>query len=180
MKTCPECKGLALSTKVPTTSAGVRLVGGSDASRGLGSLAAGKPWVAKGMSPTTWFRREAEKRNTNPGARMAFVCFWPLAENPWMEMPMNAVSRHLPPRPKPVLPPLEYSPSPIRSASLRFSPQPAGRRQGSTSLTSVWTSPLAEGWRGLVAQSSQIGVVNGCATSRRRSSQPASRPSARR
>jgi hypothetical protein len=37
----------------------------------------------------------------SPGARMAFVCWRPLAENPWMEVPMNAVSRHLPPRPKP-------------------------------------------------------------------------------
>src|SRR5258705_12192718 len=38
----------------------------------------------------------------SPGARMAFVCWRPLGENPWMEVPMNAVSRHLPPRPKPV------------------------------------------------------------------------------
>ncbi len=38
----------------------------------------------------------------SPGARMAFVCWRALAENPWMEVPMNAVSRHLPPRPKPV------------------------------------------------------------------------------
>ena len=37
-----------------------------------------------------------------PGARMAFVCWRALAENPWMEVPMDAVSRHLPPRPKPV------------------------------------------------------------------------------
>jgi SAM-dependent methyltransferase len=37
----------------------------------------------------------------SPGARMAFVCWRTLAENPWMEVPMNAVSRHLPPRPKP-------------------------------------------------------------------------------
>jgi len=36
-----------------------------------------------------------------PGARMAFVCWRPLGENPWMEVPMQAVSRHLPPRPKP-------------------------------------------------------------------------------
>jgi SAM-dependent methyltransferase len=35
------------------------------------------------------------------GARMAFVCWRPLAENPWMEVPMHAVSRHLPPRQKP-------------------------------------------------------------------------------
>jgi len=33
---------------------------------------------------------------------MAIVCWRPLAENPWMEVPMNAVARHLPPRPKPV------------------------------------------------------------------------------
>ena len=42
------------------------------------------------------------RRAARPGARMAFVCWRPLAENPWMEVPMNAVSRHLPPRPKPV------------------------------------------------------------------------------
>jgi SAM-dependent methyltransferase len=38
----------------------------------------------------------------SPGARLAFVCWRALAENPWMEVPMNAVSRHLPPRPKAV------------------------------------------------------------------------------
>jgi len=38
----------------------------------------------------------------NPGARMAFVCWRQLDENPWMQVPMNAVARHLPPRPKPV------------------------------------------------------------------------------
>lgn len=35
-------------------------------------------------------------------ARMAIVCWRSLAENPWMEVPMNAVARHLPPRPEPV------------------------------------------------------------------------------
>jgi SAM-dependent methyltransferase len=39
--------------------------------------------------------RGAAKR----GARMSFVCWRTLAENPWMEVPMRAVSRHLPPRP---------------------------------------------------------------------------------
>lgn len=34
-----------------------------------------------------------------PGARMSFVCWRPLAENPWMQVPMNAVLKHLPPRP---------------------------------------------------------------------------------
>jgi len=36
----------------------------------------------------------------NPGARMSFVCWRTLAENPWIEVPMSAVSPHLPPRPK--------------------------------------------------------------------------------
>jgi SAM-dependent methyltransferase len=40
------------------------------------------------------------RRAANPGARMAFVCWRPLAENPWMEVPMRAVAGHLPPRPK--------------------------------------------------------------------------------
>jgi hypothetical protein len=38
----------------------------------------------------------------NPGARMAFVCCRQLDENPWMQVPMNAVAPHLPSRPKPV------------------------------------------------------------------------------
>jgi len=36
----------------------------------------------------------------NAGARMSFVCWRTLAENPWMEVPTSAVARHLPPRPK--------------------------------------------------------------------------------
>lgn len=36
----------------------------------------------------------------NPGARLAFVCWRPLAENPWMGTPMQAVLPHVPPRPK--------------------------------------------------------------------------------
>ena len=42
------------------------------------------------------------RRAANTGARMAFVCWRQLDENPWMQVPMNAVARHLPPRPKPV------------------------------------------------------------------------------
>ena len=38
----------------------------------------------------------------NPNARMAIVCWRSLDENPWMEIPMDAVARHLPPRPSPV------------------------------------------------------------------------------
>ena len=40
------------------------------------------------------------RRAARPGARMALVCWRPLAENPWMEVPMKAVLHHLPPRPK--------------------------------------------------------------------------------
>ena len=42
------------------------------------------------------------RRAAAPGSRMAIVCWRSLAENPWMEVPMAAVARHLPPRPKPV------------------------------------------------------------------------------
>jgi len=40
------------------------------------------------------------RRAASPGARMAFVCWRPLAENPWMEVPMRAIAPHVPPRPK--------------------------------------------------------------------------------
>jgi SAM-dependent methyltransferase len=33
-------------------------------------------------------------------ARMAIVCWRTSSENPWMEVPLTAVARHLPPRPK--------------------------------------------------------------------------------
>jgi len=39
------------------------------------------------------------RRAASLGARMALVCWRTLAENPWMEVPMNAVAGHLPPRP---------------------------------------------------------------------------------
>ena len=42
------------------------------------------------------------RRSAAPGARMALVCWRTLTENPWMEVPMTAVARHLPPRPKAV------------------------------------------------------------------------------
>jgi SAM-dependent methyltransferase len=95
-----------------------------------------------------------------PGARMAFVAWRPLAENPWMEVPMRAVSPHLPPRPKadPQAPGMFAFADPGRVSQLLAA---AG-----------WTAPrldkldldldIAAG-RGLeeaVAQSTAIGVVN--------------------
>jgi len=95
-----------------------------------------------------------------PNARMAFACWRPLAENPWMEVPMKAVSRHLPPRPKPV---------PNAPGMFAFAdPQYVSEILGAAG----WASPqwerldldldIAAG-RGLeeaVVQSTQIGAVN--------------------
>ena len=42
------------------------------------------------------------RRGAAAHARMALVCWRELAENPWMQVPMSAVARHLPPRPQAV------------------------------------------------------------------------------
>lgn len=94
------------------------------------------------------------------GARTAFVCWRALSENPWMEVPMYAVSRHLPPRPKP---------DPNAPGMFAF----ADPKRVSEVLTAAgWAPPrldkldldldIAAG-RGLeeaVVQSTQIGAVN--------------------
>lgn len=92
--------------------------------------------------------------------RMAFVCWRSLAENPWIEVPMNAVSPHLPPRPKgnPHAPGMFAFADPQRIADV---------------LTAAgWAPPTCErldcnldiaAGRGLeeaVVQSTQIGAVN--------------------
>jgi len=100
------------------------------------------------------------RRSANQGGRMAIVCWRPLIENPWMEVPMNAVARHLPPRPKP---------APHAPGMFAF----ADPGHVSKILTaSGWTSPRFEkldvnldiaAGRGLeeaVIQSMQIGAVN--------------------
>jgi len=100
------------------------------------------------------------RRSANQGARMAIVCWRPLTENPWMEVPMNAVARHLPPRPKPA----PHAPGMFAFADPGYV---------SKILTaSGWTSPRFEkldvnldiaAGRGLeeaVIQSMQIGAVN--------------------
>jgi len=97
----------------------------------------------------------------NPGARIAFVCWRPLTENPWMEVPMQAVSRHAPARPKP---------DPQTPGMFAFAdPQ----RVVQVLTAAGWAPPrldkldldldIAAG-RGLeeaVVQSAQIGAVNG-------------------
>jgi SAM-dependent methyltransferase len=100
------------------------------------------------------------RRAADPDARMAIVCWRSLADNPWMEVPMNAVARHLPPRPSPV---------PHAPGMFAF----AEREHVSEVLTEAgWAPPhfkrldidldIAAG-RGLeeaVEQSTQIGAIN--------------------
>lgn len=100
------------------------------------------------------------RRAARAGARMVFVCWGPLAENPWIGVPMLAVSPHLPPRPQP---------DPQAPGMFAF----ADPRRVSGILTAAgWASPrfdkvdlvldIAAG-RGLdeaVVQSTQIGAVN--------------------
>ncbi len=100
------------------------------------------------------------RRGAAPDARMALVCWRALAENPWMEAPMAAVARHLPPRPKP---------APNAPGMFAF----ADPEHVAEVLTAAgWTPPrfqkldidldIAAG-RGLeeaVAQSTKIGAVN--------------------
>jgi SAM-dependent methyltransferase len=100
------------------------------------------------------------RRAANADARMAIVCWRSLAENPWMEVPMNAVARHLPPRPKPV----PHAPGMFAFAD--------PERVSEVLTASGWAPPgfekldadldIAAG-RGLeeaVIQSTQIGAVN--------------------
>ncbi len=100
------------------------------------------------------------RRAADPNARMAIVCWRSLAENPWMEVPMNAVARHLPPRPAPV---------PHAPGMFAF----ADPERASDVLTAArWAQPRFErldieldiaAGRGLdeaVEQSTKIGAVN--------------------
>jgi SAM-dependent methyltransferase len=100
------------------------------------------------------------RRAAKHGARMAIVCWRSLAENPWMEVPMNAVACHLPPRPEPA----PHAPGMFAFADPEYVSQV---------LTAAgWAPPRFEkldanldiaAGRGLeeaVIQSTQIGAVN--------------------
>jgi hypothetical protein len=100
------------------------------------------------------------RRAANRGARMAFVSWRSLTENPWMQVPMNAVLPHVPPRPKPV---------PNAPGMFAFSdPQ----RVSEILTAAGWAPPrfekldldldiaAARGLEEAVAQSTQIGAVN--------------------
>ena len=100
------------------------------------------------------------RRSAAPNARMALVCWRTLAENSWMEVPMTAVARHLPPRPKPI---------PNAPGMFAFA-DPGHVTEVLT--TAGWTPPRFEkldmdldiaAGRGLeeaVVQSTEIGAVN--------------------
>lgn len=91
---------------------------------------------------------------------MVFVCWRPVTENPWMKVPMDAVSPHLPPRPKavPHAPGMFAFADPERVAELLTAAGWAPPRIDSLDLD----LDIAAG-RGLeeaVVQSTQIGPVN--------------------
>lgn len=100
------------------------------------------------------------RRAASARARMAFVCWRSLAENPWIGVPMSAVLPHVPPRPKA---------DPHAPGMFAF----ADPQRISQVLTAAgWTPPRLEkldldldiaAGRGLqeaVVQSTQIGAVN--------------------
>jgi ubiquinone/menaquinone biosynthesis C-methylase UbiE len=93
-------------------------------------------------------------------ARMALLCWRSLAENPWMEVPMAAVAKHLPPRPKA---------APNAPGMFAF----ADRDHVTEVVTAArWAPPIFEkldmdldiaaghGLEEAVIQSTQIGAVN--------------------
>lgn len=100
------------------------------------------------------------RRAAKPGARMAFVCWRSLGDNPWMGVPMAAAAPHLPPRPQAT----PNAPGMFAFADPEF-------------LTDVlksagWTAPTIErldveldiaagqGLDAAVVQTTQIGAVN--------------------
>jgi SAM-dependent methyltransferase len=100
------------------------------------------------------------RRSARSAARMVFVCWRQLSENPWVKLPMDAVSSHLPPRPKapPNAPGMFAFANPDYVAGV---------------LTSAgWEAPRFEkldldldiaagqGLEEAVAQSTQIGAIN--------------------
>jgi SAM-dependent methyltransferase len=100
------------------------------------------------------------RRGAAPAARMALVCWRPLAENPWMEVPMKAVAQHLPPRP---------AATPNAPGMFAFA-DPAHVTEVLTA--SGWAPPRFEkldvdldiaagsGFENAVTQSTQIGAIN--------------------
>lgn len=94
------------------------------------------------------------------GARMSFVCWRTLAENPWMEVPMSAVLRHLPPRPpgKPNAPGMFAFADPERVAQVLTDAGWADPQL--TKLDCSLDIAAGHGLDEAVVQSTKIGAVN--------------------
>ena len=95
-----------------------------------------------------------------PGARMVFVCWRPVTENPWMKVPMDAVSPHLPPRPAavPHAPGMFAFADPERVAEVLTAAGWAPPRFDSLELD--LDIAAGRGLEAAVDQSTQIGAVN--------------------
>ena len=95
-----------------------------------------------------------------PGARMAFVCWRSLTENPWMEVPMRAVSPHVPPRPKadPQAPGMFALADPQRISHILTAAGWAPPRLDK--LDCALDIAAGRGLEEAVVQSTQIGAVN--------------------
>ena len=103
------------------------------------------------------------------GARMAFVCWRSLSENPWIETPYDAVIPYLPPRQKGV----PNAPGIFSFADPRWITDvltaSGWRRRVSRSLTSIWTLQLATGWmRPWFSRRRSAQSTAGCVVSRPR------------
>ena len=100
------------------------------------------------------------RRAASLGARMAFVCWRPLTENPWMEVPMRAVSRHVPPRPKtdPQAPGMFAFADPQRVSHVLTAAGWAPPRLDK--LDRALDIAAGRGLEEAVVQSTQIGAVN--------------------
>jgi len=100
------------------------------------------------------------RRAANADARMAFVCWRGLWENPWMETPMRAVASHLPPKPKaaPHAPGMFAFADPDHLSHVLAAAGWAEPRL--ERLDVVLDIAAGKGLEEAVAQSTQIGAVN--------------------
>jgi SAM-dependent methyltransferase len=100
------------------------------------------------------------RRAAKPGARMAFVCWQSLSDNPWMEVPMDAVRQHLPPRAQAA----PNAPGMFAFADPKYVTEVLTRAGWATpkieSLNVDLDIAAAGGLDAAVDQSTQIGAVN--------------------
>jgi SAM-dependent methyltransferase len=100
------------------------------------------------------------RRAAKPGARMVFVCWRGLDENPWIEVPMNAALLHLPPRPpaQPNSPGMFAFADPAYVTKILTAAGWAAPRAGKLDVD--LDIAAGHGLDEAVAQSTQIGAVN--------------------